>query len=264
MTLWMTRQLRYFLVPADFAWPPGELVVADVRGVERRVDTAAITPFLATPEEARRFSEGETARLNAEMDARIKPPPSFEELRGQIEALAAQAGGLDDRVTHALAELGMPLERVLANPEATITLWAEVMATVSLARDRAAKERLPSQLQALFIRHGYPETAQQLRTAPARLRKWAESVQKQGTTMTPKQRITTLLTQLRGALTEGQVDEVESNLDVGETLLALEFLVDFLLDRDATVTTAQKAEIVALAKLLGSTRKGPHVLPVKD
>lgn len=264
MTLWMTRQLRYFLVPDDFAWPEGEGEVRDVRSRSRKVDLAALGPHEVSPAQARAFSEAETARMNAALDAKLGKLPDLEETRRQVQALADQAGEVDERVRDALAALGLPLERILADPKATITMWAEVMTTVLQAQDRKARERVPAQLESLFLRHGHPELARQLRTSPARLRRWAESLQQQGTTMLHRQRIAKLLEQTQSKLKKSQVDEVSANLRQGELLVALEFLVQFLDEQEASVSREVGDEINRLAKELGSTWMGAdHGLKVE-
>jgi hypothetical protein len=121
---------------------------------------------------------------------------------------------------------------------------------------------LPRWISYILTRHRYTDAARQFRTAPTKLRKRAESMQKTGGRMsndqrpapTPMQRIRAVLDAVRGSLTDAQIDEVESNVQAGELVLALEFLVDFLLDNDATVPAAVNTEILTLLRGYGSNR----------
>ena len=83
---------------------------------------------------------------------------------------------------------------------------------------------------------------------------WGKMSNDQRSAPTPMQRIRAVLDAVRGSLTDAQIDEVESNVQAGELVLALEFLVDFLLDNDATVPAAVNTEILTLLRGYGSNR----------
>jgi hypothetical protein len=265
MTLWMTPALRYFLVPRSFPWRDGPDTVSDVLGVTRRVDLTALAEHEVGPDAARAFAEAETRRMEASLDAArpsAEPTPDIELIRAQVAALAEQAGGLDASVQRALAAIGLPVERLVAEPEQTIAMWAEILATVTAAQDRTARERVQGRVEGILTRYGYADAARELRTAPARVRKWAETLARTEATVSTAARIRAVAGAVRGALTDAQAAEVENNVAAGEERLAVEFLVDFLLEAEARVTAAVKAELQALFKALGSARRGADVLDV--
>ena len=83
--------------------------------------------------------------------------------------------------------------------------------------------------------------------SPLRVRKWAETLARTEATVSTAARIRAVAGAVRGALTDAQAAEVENNVAAGEERLAVEFLVDFLLEAEARVTAAVKAEIQALS-----------------
>lgn len=69
-----------------------------------------------------------------------------------------------------------------------------------------------------------------------------------------------LVSLVKLSLTEDQLIEIESNLDVGELRLAFEFTIDFLMENNVTLSDEICDFAEALQLRLGSSRSGVKML----
>lgn len=69
-----------------------------------------------------------------------------------------------------------------------------------------------------------------------------------------RQALTRLVDTLRSLLKPGQAEQVMTCLGAGEWRLALEFLLDYIIDEEIPVSSATFAEIDALGRALGTDR----------
>lgn len=70
-----------------------------------------------------------------------------------------------------------------------------------------------------------------------------------------KSRIESVLHQVGACLSQAQIDEVRCNLLQHEWLLAVEFIVDFLVENEAEIPHQVKVEILALADAMGGSER---------
>src|SRR5690606_35921888 len=116
-----------FLVPDDAAWPAGEVTVIDVLGRPRSADLAALSRRFEVPREvALAWSRGERARVEAQVVAReAERQAGRKRLVAALERRTSAQGFDRDRVASLFEELGLDLDRLLADEEATADLFAE-------------------------------------------------------------------------------------------------------------------------------------------
>lgn len=96
--LWSTATSeRYFLVPADFLFLPGELVITNLIGESAAVDFNNIVPFEITEEQARQWARDQLGQALGEV--RNAVDEKFAEWRKKLDAFNQTPHGKDPLVT---------------------------------------------------------------------------------------------------------------------------------------------------------------------
>jgi hypothetical protein len=82
---------RFFVIPDDFAAPPGDLTIRSLTGERRMVDPAAIASYERTQEQVTEWLQGKVGKV-------------LEGVRGWIDNVADRLTGVDDDPLGALRE----------------------------------------------------------------------------------------------------------------------------------------------------------------
>ena len=159
--------LRFFLVPDDAEWPAGEVTVIDVLGRPRSADLAALSRRFEVPREvALAWSRGERARAEAQVVAReAERQAGRKRLVAALERRTSAQGFDRDRVASLFEELGLDLDRLLADEEATADLFAEFVSVAMLAAVPEKRDVVLPALKQVLRRHGHPEASEKLDAA---------------------------------------------------------------------------------------------------
>lgn len=124
MTLWMTMSpLRYFLVPADAAWPSGTDRVEDVIGRERRAELAALAAWEVTPQQATAFLDGATTPLpavSAAVAAVAAVEPELSAVRSVLEHFGRDPEGAMQVLARMITAAGGDVDSLGARWEAEL------------------------------------------------------------------------------------------------------------------------------------------------
>lgn len=172
MKLYTTgHPIRFFLVPADAPWPEGSDTVADVLGKPRSTELAALAARFELPrDEALAWSRGERARIEADVIAReASRHAATKQFAAELETRMSADGFDRERIAAMLGELGLDLDRLLADEEATARLFAEVVAVALLASDPAKRTTVLPAMSQVLRRHGYPDAAVKLQAGAKRI-----------------------------------------------------------------------------------------------
>ena len=178
-TLWMTSGgTRYFLVPDDAPWPFGHTPVRELMGDQRGADLDALGHYELTPAQVREWSTGETARIEAELDAAADTAPT-QPADPQLTTLLTlmQAGDARDLVEG----FGLDAARLEAEPERAAALFAEVLMQVTAAADPRRRAAVIENIAAVLDRHDHPIAAKKVREAPITLAPVIEALQRLAT-----------------------------------------------------------------------------------
>ena len=163
--------IRFFLVPDDAEWPEGTDAVADVLGKSRLTDLAALASQYELPrDDALAWSRGERARIEADVLARdAERRERLEHLAADLEQRMAADGWDRERLAGLLAEVGLDLDRMMADQEGTARLFSEFVGVATRGGAGPDRRAVFPALAQVLRRHGYPEAATRLQSGVKRI-----------------------------------------------------------------------------------------------
>src|SRR5690606_1857267 len=135
-------------------WPPGDDSLEDVLGECRSVDLAAFAPRWEVPREvAMAWSRGERQRIEAEVVAREAERVSQNKFARALLERRLSAEDFDrERIADLFREIGLDLDRLLADDEATARLLSEFVSVSLLATDPKKRDTVLPALEQVLRR----------------------------------------------------------------------------------------------------------------
>lgn len=164
MRLWVcAKPLHYFLVPDGFTLPNGRHRVESTAGQVRRVDLDAMQEHEITLRQARKWTEGHQAEIEAE---RAQRRAQLQELQRSVEeAVASLRDLLDSEILgEVLATLGLDVGSLAQDPQRTMALVGDLVAVQSSAE--VGSDAALHEVKQVLRRHGHKQAARNVRRDP--------------------------------------------------------------------------------------------------